>query len=338
MSQTANTKLIGAFVVVAFTLLFVGVIAFGSRQLYSPREQAVVVFDSSVRGLSKGSVVSYQGVTIGEVVEIYIRKAAKSDTLLMPVVIELQSDVIQTFSDKRYFVTDDDISQTLSRMRARMVPQSLLTGRLMIELEYAPEQPGTTYQINFDLPQIPAQQSRLEMATEGLTDTIEQIKQMPLADIAQQLDRLLISLNRVVEGPQLNQILDNATAATDGFNQLAQLLSQQLPRALADLERTLATTRQAANDVSDSASRGEQTFVDASQWLADSRSTVAQLESTLRQGELTLASYEQLVDENSSTRQQLDLTLQELNRTLRSANSLLETLNRQPQALIYGKQ
>ena len=149
MSERARSRAIGLFVVSALALLVIGLLTFGSREFYTPKSRFVVIFTDSVRGLTAGATVAYQGVAIGEVREIAIQRDDDGGPLLIPVTIELRSQVVRSLAGK------DDAEQRFTEgFRAKLAQQSFVTGRLMIELEYAPTQPGRSHVLASKLPQI----------------------------------------------------------------------------------------------------------------------------------------------------------------------------------------
>ena len=70
MSHKVNAKAIGAFTILAVVLLVAGVLTFGSGDLFRTEYDVEMVFTGSVKGLNKGSAITFRGVRIGEVKEV----------------------------------------------------------------------------------------------------------------------------------------------------------------------------------------------------------------------------------------------------------------------------
>ena len=141
MSKPANKTLIGAFVVGATALPAARYRRFRLGQAV-PRRQAVTCsfFDGSISGLSVGSPVLFRGVPVGRVVEIRLTGDLDNLVFQTPVFIELNKK-----DEGRFSVSDGDISKKeyLDRLvshglRATLATQSLLTGQLMIEMDFYP--------------------------------------------------------------------------------------------------------------------------------------------------------------------------------------------------------
>ena len=90
MSRRANPKIVGGFVLAAIALLVGGALVFGSFSFFEVTRTAVVFFAGSVDGLTQGSAVLFRGVPIGRVVDVGIRYDRQTNTLAIPVIIEIR--------------------------------------------------------------------------------------------------------------------------------------------------------------------------------------------------------------------------------------------------------
>src|SRR6476660_8897315 len=87
MIEKISPTLIGAFVVGAVALLVIGVVAFGSGQLFRKTQQFVLYFDGSVNGLHMGAPVKFKGVEIGSVKDIKLEMGLGNQVHEIPVII-----------------------------------------------------------------------------------------------------------------------------------------------------------------------------------------------------------------------------------------------------------
>src|SRR5215470_4576332 len=95
MARRANTALIGAFVLGAVALAVVGLIVFGGGKFFTQKQVFVAYFDESVKGLSPGSPVTFNGVKVGAVTDIQVvvdRDEVKGWT---PVFFNVEADRFQ---------------------------------------------------------------------------------------------------------------------------------------------------------------------------------------------------------------------------------------------------
>src|SRR5688572_20168813 len=70
--KRANPALIGGFVLGAVLLAVIGVVAFGSGQLFRDTERFISFFEGSITGLRVGAPVRFRGIDVGSVREIAI--------------------------------------------------------------------------------------------------------------------------------------------------------------------------------------------------------------------------------------------------------------------------
>ena len=183
MSKSANKTLIGAFVVGATALLLLAIAVFGSGKLFQTTSRYVLFFDGSISGLSVGSPVLFRGVPVGRVVEIRLTGDLDNLVFQTPVFIELNKK-----DEGRFSVSDGDISKKeyLDRLvshglRATLATQSLLTGQLMIEMDFYPRSqipyPIKEVKEYDDVPEIPTIPSQFDNILQTLTT-------LPYDDIA----------------------------------------------------------------------------------------------------------------------------------------------------------
>ena len=141
MSKQANKKAIGAFVLVALALAVAAIVVFGSGKFFVKRYQFVAFFQGSVKGLRVGAPVVFRGVKIGEVTKMMIYADRAKGTFEIPVILEIEEDNVRSIGPE---VKDQkQYTQALikSGIRAQLQMQSLVTGQLMINLDFYPDTP-----------------------------------------------------------------------------------------------------------------------------------------------------------------------------------------------------
>ena len=70
MSAKTHPRLVGAFVLGAIALVLVAIVFLSSGGWFQDRNRFVVFFPGSVKGLQRGSEVTFRGVRVGEVIEV----------------------------------------------------------------------------------------------------------------------------------------------------------------------------------------------------------------------------------------------------------------------------
>jgi paraquat-inducible protein B len=101
MAKRSNPKLIGGFVIGAIALLIAGILAFGGGQYFSRKEKGVLFFEGSLAGLDVGSPVTFRGVPVGSVTGIVIEYDVTTQSLHIPVYIEVDPQKFEIVSGAR---------------------------------------------------------------------------------------------------------------------------------------------------------------------------------------------------------------------------------------------
>ncbi len=211
MSKQANTKLIGGFVLGAVALIVLGILLFGSGKLFSHQRKFVLFFEDSVKGLNIGASVDFKGVTIGTVTGIKIVLNKQDLSLLIPVFIEIDPNRItfdstqgelKALVERRGKEKIETFTQLLvSRgLKAQLSMQSLVTGQLGIHLDFYPDRPMRLVGADPSYTGIRTTESSLS----ALSKTLENI---PLAEIADKVEKTLDGIEKLVNSPKIEQTL-----------------------------------------------------------------------------------------------------------------------------------
>jgi paraquat-inducible protein B len=143
MSKPANKTMIGAFVVGAVVLAVTAVVLFGSGKFFRKTEPWLTFFQGSVKGLNVGSPVVFRGVQIGQVTDIIVGFDPTQLEVLIPVFFEIDPEKFKDIG-RRVETSDADMHKALiSRgLRAQLQIQSLVTGQLLINIDFYPDTPA----------------------------------------------------------------------------------------------------------------------------------------------------------------------------------------------------
>lgn len=338
MSRPVSTMAIGGFVLGGLLLLVVGLLWFGGRQYFQPKARYVVYFDSSLSGLIVGAPVSVQGVQVGAVHQIDIIFDRDTLTILKPVVIELDLTTIHDLQGVHLAVGfgRERQRESLQKMiaaglRARLEMQSLLTGRLYVELSFFPGQParlvGREHDGYLEVPSIP---TRTDELRNTLEDLVRQYRKVPIEQIVQDFSATLANLREFTGSDDLKAARhDLALSVQEAHLLIAQLNRQIDPlsaRFIATADAMQGLVKDLRGDLKPLVKNTEAALTAAQQALTTADSTLRQLHGTLESAEAFTAP-----DSN------LDRAVVELRAVSRSVRDLADILERHPSALIYGK-
>lgn len=224
MINKVNKTVIGAFVVGAIVLLVAGVIVFGSGMFFKQSDKYIVFFDGSVKGLSEGAPVIFRGVKIGNVGSIGLVYDEKREDVFIPVVIDVELARIKGIPDK--FGYPDYVMFIKQGLKAKLEIQNFITGQLMIDLDFYPDKPVKMYNLIKDYPELPA----LPISP----DIFKIMKDIPIKDIADNLDKAVVGINRLINSEgisELDKTFREVTQAARNLGLLTEYLEQH-PEAL----------------------------------------------------------------------------------------------------------
>ena len=142
MSRQASPLAVGLFVLGAAAVAVLGVILFGGSNLLRNGERYRIHFDESLKGLRVGAPVTFRGVEIGQVRELRAIYDPASGKVEVPVTVELQPGSLSLDGDAAdgAGVIPNLVAHGL---RARLDLQSIVTGQLLVALDFF-NRPGAT--------------------------------------------------------------------------------------------------------------------------------------------------------------------------------------------------
>src|SRR6202049_3870484 len=107
MEAIAHYVAVGAFVLAGIVIGFVAVLSLGRVEFAQDLKRYYIFFKGSVTGLSKGSVVQYNGITVGRVVDV---RVDPDDLAKIQVTVEIDKDLVPIKTDARAFVDTNLLS------------------------------------------------------------------------------------------------------------------------------------------------------------------------------------------------------------------------------------
>ncbi len=323
MSASSKPALIGAFIIGAVLLIFSAIAVFSSVTFFSPKAEVVILFEESVQGLRVGATVSFRGVPIGQVKAITLAQA-DGKAFIAPVYITFTGNAD---SDKNFLqrAGSDDLQEALNPLfargfRARLVPQSFITGQLMIELDFfsgadLPSEITSLPNYN-DVAQIPAIPSRLESFWKRFDNIPIQHIAENINSSAEQLLILLEDINQSQIVPEIEQILY-------AFEQNNKALTELVAHAqdFVDTANTVATSIGSSVPKIDGKVH---TFLD------DAHKNMDAIEKLLEMLQYNINPANPMVSNFQES-------LYELRRAARAVYELTTDIERQPEILLFGK-
>lgn len=242
--QKRSTTLIGTFVVGGLILFLAGLVAFSSSSLFSRKQEFVMYFDSSLKGLSVGSPVSFRGVQIGQVKNIVMEVDRDRRRVLTPVYVEIDHDKFRLpgFTGQISLLSEPPIKSMIKHgLRAQMQSQSLITGQKYIELEFRPSfQPQLHHDRDRGVDEIPTIPSQFDQVQATLETVLESVRKLELQKLADSSVATLKTTHAAAYEfyevmHKINQRIDPILANVDGASAESRVALAELQKTLKDL-------------------------------------------------------------------------------------------------------
>jgi len=314
MGKKASPAVIGGFVVGATVLAVIGVLVFGSGRLFKHTEQFVCFFPGSVDGLNVGAPVRLKGVEIGSVTDIRLRmteqqmltKEQVAKGMRIPVTIEIDWDRVAAQGGRHRPVKE----LIDAGLRAQLNAQSLVTGLLFVQMDFYPEMPPA-----FTLPpdsrekEIPTIPTTMERVQSAATEIIHKLDEIHFENLVKSVTEIVENVKNILGAPELKQTIERLPVTVANVNQ-----------AVTDLRELTGKLDGKTGPLMDSL-----------------KGTSDKTGAALEQARATLESVQAFVNPNSQLATQLAMSMQELSGAARSIRLLADYLERNPSAVVRGR-
>jgi len=332
MSRKANPTLIGAFVLGALGLAIVATLLLAGGNWFGERKQHVLYFEGAAQGLQVGAPVVFLGVKVGTVKQIQLGLDPHSRRFLVPVMIEVEPQVVHTHGGENIDLRDRaTIRQLVERgLRARLRMQSLLTGQLYVDLDFHPDKPAVFAALDPDFSEIPT----IRTAGQELTTKLEGFPMDKfLADVA----AIGSAVNKLMSAQATQDLPRRLDATLRHLESLAARFDAQGGPILKDVRGNLAEMHKALLAAQAALARLDT----AAERVADLAKPDSRMVAGMNQASEDLAkaasAVRGLTEQESPTVNNLNAALKEIARAADALRLLAETLEQQPDAIWRGK-
>ena len=207
------------------------------REVYTLKARYVAYFDQSVRGLNVGAPVEFRGIQIGEVRDVKLEYVPETGQFRVPVHFEIEPERITNLGAANLPSRREGLDQLVKNgMRAQLQSGNLLTGQLIVQLDFHEGVPPAEMVWTENPPVFPTIPAPLEEITASVQHLVKRLENLPL-------DQVVTSMNEALKAAR--------DALTQGQRTLATasaLVGPDSP-ANADLRRALIEMTDAARSV-----------------------------------------------------------------------------------------
>lgn len=336
MSRRANPTVIGLFVVGAIVLAVVGVGALGSSYLFQSRTTFISYFGESVNGLDVGAPVKFKGVPIGEVTDIKLRVDLENETFQVPVEYAIDLDPV-TDTTGAPLDLDNPVQlreQIENGLRAQLQLESVVTGKLYVELTYVSEADTTVYAEGRSRHlEIPTELSPLAKLGEGASGLMANLRQFDVTRINENLVTFLVTANDKLEDLDTEEINRSVLSTVESVQAVVE--SEDVQAALRDAPQITERLRTTIED----AQRLVQRLDEGAEPTAEElKATSKELRVTLQQMRSTMKEIDRTMSTDSGIGYQTNEALSNLSKAAEALRVLVRSLEQNPSMFIRGKE
>jgi paraquat-inducible protein B len=334
MSKQVSPTLIGSFFLAALGLVVIAILMFGGGSYFKKHHQFVLFFhtENNLNGLNVGAPVKLEGVKIGEVKEVALLLDEKTLEVVKPVVIELDySNIINDDDDDTDFQSKDGDAHNQSTknfikkgLKAQLKTQSLLTGLLYIEFQFTPQDEVVMSGRNFrDLQELPTTTNATEDLKREAQKVVNRIGKLPLEQIVEDLAVNMHEIKVILTSQSLKENRQGVNQSIKEMEKLLVNLNDNFTPLMMNLNGTMKDTRVVVQEFSR----------EIKPVLSSLEKTLNKATELLSESQYAVRSFEDL----SSPEAPLWQALEALKEAAESTKNLTDTLERNPESIIYGK-
>jgi paraquat-inducible protein B len=343
MSMRASPTLIGAFVLGASVLLVAGLLLWGGTGMFKTKYRYVMYFETAVTGLQKGAPVVVRGVRIGDVTDVQVHWG----TSLVAVYVALDPAVLKGVTPAS---VDAGIRSAIKErgLRAQLRMQSFVTGVLYVAFDDFPGTPIVLRGYDTGVPELPTVPTTVEVWTAKLEKIADALAALPLDQLARSAIATIDEARRLLKSPEVASSLKNLDAVlaeTRGLvrkvdtlaanvNTQVGPLSTDAQAALVSAQAALAQVPALVQDVRRVVAKLD---AHADPLLSSLQKTSDTAGTTLERAQATLAGVDGTLSQDSALGSELGRALVEVREAARALGSLADYLERNPNALVYGR-
>ncbi len=305
--KKTNPAAIGAFMIGSLVLGVLFIIFFSSSDMFKEKHEFVAFFSGSVKGLSVGSPVLFRGVPVGQVKSVQLLLSGEeTDNVWIPVVFEIKSDSVVNVDNMAVDEPERYVEELIKDgLRAKLVVGSLITGQLIIMLDFFPDEPAQFFGKVKDIQEIPTTASDMEKIEEILDG-------LDIRDLVEEATDSFRSLNDLLESQELRRGLEGFGNTMEHTEAMAAKLNEAIDPLVNSLKRTLAQYEKSGKALG-----------------VPARELVVQAKATLKE-------FQDVVKDGNAMNYRVTTVLDEMATTLRAFRQLAEQLERNPESLLRG--
>ena len=294
MSNVGNKFKVGVIVIVSGVLLVLGLVSLGVMKYFYESYEFMTVIQTSVQGLSKGSLVKYKGVPIGQVTKIQISDIDDNVYVYMAFQPESfsRSDREEIKLRGGISYLDDELKKLVDNGMRCQLKYAGITGELYMEI--AMFDPGKYPVTKFKLPEEhpPYLPSIPQLSFGDLMETLHKslgnLTRIDFKAVSNKFEKFLDSANEVVGDHNIRKTFENLSGTMENLSDVSNTLKTAVTTEKIDnLIKSINTTSENLNKTFDDISKLTKSLDDEMK-SAEIPSTVKELKKFMNDAKQTL--------------------------------------------------
>jgi len=221
------------------------------EKIYMDKQNFLLFFDGSVRGLNVGAPVLLRGIELGQVLDVQLELDVDTFEFHIPVLIEIEPQRIRLIGGdyKRLKQTNPVERFVQEGLRAQLKSGSLITGQLYVELDFFDTEPTAQVENRNGYRVIPtAKSAPLDEITNKATTLMDTLNALPLREIGNDLRDTVAGTKAIATSQVLIRSVAKLESTLEQMNTTAQSLNRKvIPQLSEALEQTRVTLAAANN-------------------------------------------------------------------------------------------
>jgi paraquat-inducible protein B len=176
---------------------------------YTQKVPYLLYFQESVGGLLPGAPVTFHGMQLGVVESVRLEIDVSNYSVRIPVVIQVQPQRASVVGESKEQTPQGRMERFVERgLRAQLRSGSLLTGALVVALDFFPQEPPLKLTHAGEFAVIPTVPSQVEQLTEKATTFLTKLADAPVAQLVADLRNTVKTVDTLLAAPALRQGVD----------------------------------------------------------------------------------------------------------------------------------
>ena len=341
MSEKANPVLVGGFALGGLVIAIAGLLVFGGGKMFEKKFVCVAYFQESLSGMDIGAPVEYKGVRIGTVSDVKLIVDRENKKLVRPVTILLEPSRLsfKTGENDRDFSIEGIENSIKDGLRAKLATQSMLTGKLKIELDIQPNKEAIFRADNKEILEIPTILSPIEAMK-------EQFGQMHFSAVFADIHEITESISTIVDNEETKNLTKELNKTLRAVQEMMVTANKQLStvgesvstmavnanKLMGDLDGQIVP---ASENLASIATSAKLSMKNANKLMMEFAASMTPLmkETTVAVGRIGGA-----LDERSTLRVELEDMIDSLAKAAKSFSELTSYIEQHPESLLRGKE